>query len=422
MKPKPAETIATIRLHESQRELIRSYVEAIGTAQGDWDVLNSCYGEFRDMALGLPNCRDLGESELLSLVIDATGSRAREDANSGRDQAVDVAATLITLLESLPRKYLIQVGLPAVQYWTDFELPLSDQLILKSSAADSKASVPNALARALLAEEAHLLPSPVRLELRLAGFATAHASSPTSAEAISRLKQATFLLTFSGALRPNWSVSRQADATLVDVDSTRAQALRLPSGLASLVGRLEINPEKQKVWESGSKSLLGGDWREAVENSERTAALQASLTVVQRFFSRSHMAGHARVAAAIEWYQDSLINDDQTMAFLAACIGLESIFGEEKGAINELSRRLIDRYAFMLGKDREDRDRLAQQFAEVLAVRGELVHARATRLGARDRKQLAVVQQMLWESIRHEVRPFIAAPPSTPAPGLLGSI
>jgi len=72
------------------------------------------------------------------------------------------------------------------------------------------------------------------------------------------------------------------------------------------------------------------------------------------------------------------------MAFLAACIGLESIFGEKPSGMTELSRRLVDRDSFMLGKDRDERGKLARDFEEVLKVRGELVHARTSRLKAKD--------------------------------------
>ena len=96
--------------------------------------------------------------------------------------------------------------------------------------------------------------------------------------------------------------------------------------------------------------------------------------------------------------------EDQTIAYLAACIGLESIFGEKD--MSEMSKRLEDRYAFLLGNDREDRKKLAQEYREVLRIRGQLVHARVKKLPPRDYKALETAREMLRKTIAHELTSF----------------
>jgi hypothetical protein len=94
------------------------------------------------------------------------------------------------------------------------------------------------------------------------------------------------------------------------------------------------------------------------------------------------------------------------MAYIAACIGLESIFGEKD--MNEMSKRLEDRYAFLLGKDREHRKQLAKDYGEVLRIRGQLIHARAKKLGQRDFNALKAAREMLRKSILHELNAFMS--------------
>jgi hypothetical protein len=251
---------------------------------------------------------------------------------------------------------------------------------------------------------------PVRLEVTIRGYA--NASSPNShglANAVAVAKQLSFLMVYARLGRSaSWQRVR-ATARLTDSVTTQTSEFRLPEGLAIELGSLEADTEVLKVWEQGKGGgLLSGEMRLAQTDAEKLKAFLALPPRVHRFYSRPHLPGFDRVAAAIEWHQDSQQNDDQTLAFLAACIGLESVFGEEEKGMTELTSRLQDRYAFMLGKDREDRKRLAKDFADVLQVRGALVHARATRLRDKDLKQLHKVREMLWQSIHHELKPFIS--------------
>jgi hypothetical protein len=72
--------------------------------------------------------------------------------------------------------------------------------------------------------------------------------------------------------------------------------------------------------------------------------------------------------------------------------------------IEEMSKRLADRYGFMMGRTRTERAELSDAYADVLKLRGQLVHARLPRLTQKEQSKLRQVQGMLSDVIRHELR------------------
>jgi len=93
---------------------------------------------------------------------------------------------------------------------------------------------------------------------------------------------------------------------------------------------------------------------------------------------------------------------NHTFSYVAACIGLEALFGSD-GYLENMSKRLADRYAFLIGKSREEHEQLISDYTEVLKLRGRLVHSKATRLKAEDVGLLATAQRMLLNAIWHEL-------------------
>ena len=136
-------------------------------------------------------------------------------------------------------------------------------------------------------------------------------------------------------------------------------------------------------------------------NIEKIEAFERMLVPISRILKHRKLSVFRPIQAAIEWYQDSLFINDQTIAYLSACIGLEAIFGESD--MNEMSRRVEDRYAFLLGKNSEDRKKLAEEYREILKIRGKIVHAREKKLNNYQSSSLYKVQEMLRKSIMHEL-------------------
>jgi hypothetical protein len=166
-----------------------------------------------------------------------------------------------------------------------------------------------------------------------------------------------------------------------------------------------IAPNEKKLVvhdELSATTLLLGKSRPAITDDERARALESALHPATRFFRAAKHDDFATVSAAIDWYQDSVFSDNQTFSYLAACIGLESLLGGDEH-MDGMSKRLADRYAFLLGKGRSERNALASDYTKVLKLRGTLVHAKTARLTDDDRETLSLAQEMLMKAIWHEL-------------------
>lgn len=415
MSSTPIKAPHVTKLSASQVQVVRRYVHSMALEQGGMAFDPESFGLLRDMVTSLPACRDLAPWDLLSIVVDVAmkfGAKAvqGEVASPAAEHDEQAVSYLVGFLESLPRTYVVRFELPGVPYWGDFSVQLADNVAMTSRRPSSDAQVQNALVRALRgqSQEADVA---VGLELTLQGYASASPESPVVAEALALLKQVLHLLKHAGVLTPVHWEDRRARVEVLDVSDGSTKGITLPDQLAKALGALGPDQKSLQVMDLSAGTLLTRSFRSPKTDAEWVNAVTHSSRLVSRYFANRHLTGFARVAAAIEWYEDSLLNNDQSMAFLAACIGLESIFGEESTGMSEMSQRLGDRYSFMLGKDRDHRSRLASEFKEVLKLRGELVHARRSRLRPKDRAQLDKVRDMLWRSISHEMRPFLSEAP-----------
>lgn len=405
-----AEQGAPVRLHPPQRAVVQRYAGAVFSA-GSFRLFNERMPEFQDMVLSLPSCRDLSEADVVSIAADGLLAfyelQRQEKIRTGKyaDVTRELSDHYTRFLESLPRPYRLRVSLPRVSGLGECILRLSPAVVIRGS--EGMVAGPSAQS-SLFGRIAAPPSGSATLEISVAGFATSSLETQGAADALALAKQTAFLLVSAGLMQSASWGTEQSTAVLFDVVKNSEERLTLPEGLARLFSRLELVKEMADLRNTG-KGLLSDPLEAGTgTGTERQSALASKMAPVARFFERSQSPGHQRIAAGMEWYQDSVAGPDQTIAFLAACIGIEAVLGEEEGGLTELSRRLADRYSFMLGKDRADRSRLAREFDAVLKLRGELVHARSTRLRARDRDRLREVQLMLWNLLQHELRPFTA--------------
>lgn len=404
-----------MKLFPPHRQIVEQYVQGLRLDEGGIDIVNDAFTPFREMVLSLPDCRDLAPWDVVSIAVDIALKFSKRDARAGggspdADQGALAADYLIGFLESLPREYKVRYELPQVPSWGNFSIALARNVALTSRKPADGDATRNALAQALVSAQGRAPDSGVSIEIDLRGFASSSLESPVVSDSLSLLKQTVFLLKHARLVTSLPWTETLARAWVTDVADRRETALQLPEHLARALGSLRPDTDALRVWDTNKGGGLFGSQRKPETDAEWAAAFQGNTVQVSNYFANCHRTGFSRVAAAIEWYEDSRLNDDQSLAFLAACIGLESIFGEEGSGMNELSRRLADRYSFMLGKDRDERVKLASEFDEVLKVRGQLVHARTSRLKAKDRLQLDRVRDMLWRSIQHEIRPFLVQP------------
>lgn len=109
------------------------------------------------------------------------------------------------------------------------------------------------------------------------------------------------------------------------------------------------------------------------------------------------------ILTACEWLFDSEVSDNETIAFLEVCMGIEAILGAY-GKERSVTHTLADRLAYTLGKSRADRRTLAERFVQFYDVRSDLVHGRVAVLEPKQKIELSWGKLRLAELIRREIQ------------------
>lgn len=344
-------------------------------------------------------------SEAIRLLREVGSAGSMSDPSNQAKFVQAFVGRLQERIEGLPDKYRVRISLPSFPKLERASLRITDEVRLvvangpvgRNSDESAKLS---ALARAIT--DMHQ-PLQTFLEFDAIGFIDG-ADSSAAGRFLATAKQCAFLFSATGAGKFDWSES-MALATYdpSPYGGTNAR-FELPHGVSRCFGRLKANEADWTVYRGkpGAVSSLLGSGRPPEDDAERLEALQSSLYPIGRFLACRDHPEFTSIAAAMEWHQDSTWADNQTFAYLAACIGLEAVMGGD-GHMENMSRRLADRYAFLVGRGRRERDELVKQYEAVLNLRGRLVHAKTARLAAKDEALLRQAQSMLLRVIWREM-------------------
>ena len=206
----------------------------------------------------------------------------------------------------------------------------------------------------------------------------------------------------------------KAQASFSEGSDQAFLTIEIPESVGRLYAKLKINESKLLMYNwllpdiPVGGSFLADPGRAPQNEEEKLLALNLLLSDVRRYFRARPHEDFKQIAAAIEWYQDSLWADNDTFAYIAACVGLEAVIGSPDEQLDSLSKRLADRYAFLMGKGRKDREHLRKSYADVLKLRGRLVHGKAARLAADERHLLRTAQDLLLNVLWKEVNRILA--------------
>lgn len=324
--------------------------------------------------------------------------------NSDLKQAL--VAKLRSLLESLPVKCEIRVELPAFPSLGKYAAQIAPgvTLIAAPHPFDAPESRTNMLLAALRKQDQQdAIRTFVLFEFD--GYHGAGLQSLGVQSSLSKLKQIVFIQCAFKHWAKTGARSTLARATLAHGD--RLTALELPPEVAAMCGGLVPDDSSLVVSVPGNTILTGGS-RPPATDEERVHCISEAMYESARFFRTTGSPDHGSLAAAIEWYQDSLYAGNETFGYIASCIGLEALLGSEDH-LDLMSKRLEDRYAFLLGKGRTDRERLRREMQDVLRLRGKLVHAREARLNAEHQTALFKAQHMLRTAIWRELQNMYSA-------------
>ncbi len=141
---------------------------------------------------------------------------------------------------------------------------------------------------------------------------------------------------------------------------------------------------------------------EAESDDEGNNKLLDSLEAPARLIESNH-EDCARIKAAIEWSFDSLTAENETMAFLKVCIGLEALLGENEAGPS-LTEALSDRCAYLIATSIKSRKNIKERFKELYKIRSKIVHGAINHLDRENLIQLEFAKHFLRSAIRKEMQ------------------
>ncbi len=312
---------------------------------------------------------------------------------------------LKTYLLSFPRDYELWIELPSMPKWGSGELPISHTLALAETtrlgtASDAKGD------------------TVVYVRARTKGYGAGRFETTAVSNAISDVKQ--FFQLFRRL--PQFSYRRgligaiisdqKSQAVLIDPGfTTETMTIRLPTDIQTFTNTASIDEEKLETYDhSKASTLLGGEMRPASTRAEKESALGRALVPITRLLNcpRDTWIDAQRIRTALEWSFDSEQNDNQTLSFIQACVGLEALVGDDDQD-EPLVSRLADRVAYLLGQNHEDRIGIRKRFRTIYDIRSKIIHGRRARLKPADASELYLARGMLGDVITEETNRLLRA-------------
>jgi hypothetical protein len=328
-----------------------------------------------------------------------------------------------TQLESLPKNYEIYIPMAAVQELHRDEVTITENIAI----ADAKH---NGSLRSLIGyggntEDLHraLMGRPqvpksidgIRyLRISERGYGDDSPQSPAVRSAWSTAKQLIFVGMASGALVPSargflWETGISLDnniPTLVVSQAVDSEIFRTSPGfeLSQLFHSLKF--KSLKVVDADKGLSLFGDERDATTGDEIQQAVSRTMTTAAAFLSIDSDDA-APVRAAMEWFVDAEAAQNQTVAFLQRCIGLEALLGSKESR-RDVTERLADRYAYIVASTASSRDEQRAKFVAMYSHRSEVVHGRSRTLSGEHLAASWEARSMLLEAAWREMNNVLA--------------
>lgn len=138
--------------------------------------------------------------------------------------------------------------------------------------------------------------------------------------------------------------------------------------------------------------------------------LQERLALIGRCLSPGDDARRLRLAG--RWFFDSSATSDEVTGFVQSMIVLETLLGEEDAASRSglsLGSLLRNRCAYLLGRNRSERQEIIDKFTQIYQVRSAIVHNGHHQLSFSDRRLLYELRVLCARVIREESRQLVSS-------------
>lgn len=325
-------------------------------------------------------------------------------------------------LLSIPREYEMWVELPSMPKWGGSQIVLSPRISISEvkgvrtglSLSYLSESMPASNALKILRGKSE--ETSVYLRIKTSGYARGNLDASAISSALSYLKQFLELtrnakyFSAKSSLAPMLSDYIGCDSYIIDCETSEEfRGYVLPAPFQKYLSAIVVNESELRVFDEKAGKTLLASFRVAVTSEEKAEALKEAMRPILNILDYpSNNSDAIVIKSALEWAFDSKINENQTIAFLQACIGLEAILGDDEKD-EPLVSRLADRCAYLLGRGFEDRKSIRRQFKSIYDSRSKLIHGRKARLDRHELGDLYVAQQLLGDVIAKEVEVFNGA-------------
>jgi len=303
-----------------------------------------------------------------------------------------LSENIVSYIDSIPRTYLIYFPLPGLDRLGMEVVELAEGLSIRHY--DVEENVPggvikNALYRHLKSNSLSIGIS--YLCVQEIGYASGYPEDSVFIQALSKLKQfihlGFMLKIFTEKKRPPLALallgSDQQSPTLYAIAFDQNEgdvaccSTLIPRNVAIYIDKVGYNKESQDYKQIKEQST-DRDYEFIHHKFYRPAKL-ITCSPDNKYSTT--------IKTAIEWAFDAASNENETIAFIQTCIGLEAILGDESDR-ESLTETLADRCAYLIGTNLEKRSKIKANFKKLYNLRSKLVHGRSVRLKYEDKDYL----------------------------------
>lgn len=294
------------------------------------------------------------------------------------DIVSSLAERIVEIILSVPRAYVFYFPLPYVHLQVNESLQIGEGIFLQMFGPEQH--IPGGEKNGLLgAFGTHLERNKLYLCIEEKGFTSGDIDDIVFNHALSKFKILTHLLIIRGTLSER-SISPvvyglggtshyvpNLVSTIFDTerpDEIHATTL-LPIGVSRHADKLCLNEE--------NKSYL------KAKAEEQVGAYIQSMSSHPALLLKHSGEDSVPIRSAIEWAYEASTTDNDTIAFIQVCIGLEAILGDDTST-ESISATLADRCAYLLGNDIQGRKTIRENFRELYKRRSKIAHGRTIRL------------------------------------------
>ncbi|MGZ5858711.1 MAG: hypothetical protein ACXWJK_15880 [Burkholderiaceae bacterium] len=322
------------------------------------------------------------------------------------DSISALAERIIAIISSVPRKYIFYFPMPNVQLGDIRTLSLGHGIALRVFGKGEDVPGGVRVGGILGMVGMHLDMEKVYLCIEESGFTSGDTDDVAFSGALSKFKILTHLLLESGVFAERtispimYGLSGVGGhyvpnliATVFDMErpnEIHATAL-LPIGIGRRTDKLCLNEESKAIQKAKS------DGKEAFEKCFLSMLNHPVLLL-------SHEGvDSVPIRSAIEWAYEAASTENDTIAFIQVCIGIEAILGDETTS-ESITSKLADRCAYLLGNDISGRRTIRGRFLDLYRCRSKLAHGRAIRLKNDERVHLNWGKDVLNYLIKKEMK------------------